>query len=89
MLISKDARPNVFISDILCVVADLVNEDSQDIVHMQVAKEANEEQLLQIVIHVKGDCKPIYDNEYFSEEDSFELVQQKTYIDALLNRGQV
>ena len=34
------------------------------------------------------DCKPIYDDEYFSEEDNFELVQ-KTYIDALLNRGQV
>lgn len=42
MMISKGDRPNVFISDILCVVADLVNE----------------EQLLQTIIHAKEDEKP-------------------------------
>ena len=40
-------------------------------------------------IEIDEDCKPIYDDEYFSEEDSFELLQQKNCIDVLLDGGQV
>ena len=41
------------------------------------------------IIEIDEDCKPIYDDEYFSEEDSFELLQQKNCIDVLLDGGQV
>ena len=54
MLISKGDRCNVYISDILCVVTDLVNENRQDRVHMHVAKEANEEQKVTPALGVRA-----------------------------------
>ena len=38
---------------------------------------------------IDEDCKPIYDDEYFSEEGNFELLQQKNCNDELLDGGQV
>jgi len=41
------------------------------------------------IIEIDEDCNPIYDDENFSEEDSFELLQQKNFINALLDGRQV
>ena len=38
---------------------------------------------------IDEDCKPIYDDEYFSEEDNFELLKNNNYINVLLDGGQV
>lgn len=123
MLISKADRPNVFISDILCVVVDLGNEGQllQTIIHVKEDEKpnkclmCNDKLKMMLVkghhvshdwckqigfevdkdgkhstgmIEIEDDCKSIYDDEHFSEEDNFELVQKK-YIYALVNRGQV
>jgi hypothetical protein len=38
---------------------------------------------------MEEDSKPRYDEEYLSEEDSLELLQQKSYINVLFDGGQV
>lgn len=41
------------------------------------------------ITEIDEDCEPIYDDEYFSEEDSLELLQQKKCIDVLLDGREV
>jgi hypothetical protein len=41
------------------------------------------------VTEMEEDSKPRYDEEYLSEEDSLELLQQKSYINVLFDGGQV
>ena len=38
---------------------------------------------------IDEDCNTIYDDEYFSKEDNFELLQQKNFIHVFLDGGQV
>ena len=40
-------------------------------------------------IEIDEYCKPVYDDEYFSEEYNFELLKKKNYINVLLDGGQV
>lgn len=48
-----------------------------------------DEKFSEDVTEMEEDSKPRYDEEYLSEEDSLELLQQKSYINVLFDGGQV